>query len=467
MTRLVSTLAAALILSGVCAPIALAQPAQPEASPPQTPANDRPKSLDELLERVRNGWRGERVDDKRRETKFRSARDDQQRLLNEAHATLATEEARRERLENDFEAYEIELARLEETLEERLGDLGELFGVVRQVAGDTRSNVEASLVSAQLKGRVPFLESLGMSKRLPSIESLEKLWYTLTEEMTELGRVVRFPTTVVRADGNEAQQEVVRVGGFNAISDGVYLVWQPETGKLTELARQPAGSYLAIVASFETATTGMPGFALDPSRGSILSMLVQTPSVRERIAQGGIVGYVILSLGVLGGTLAIARWLIVFVAGRKVAAQKGSGEPNNGNPLGRVLASYEENRGVDVETLELKLDEAILRESSKLEQFLWALKVVGVVAPLLGLLGTVTGMIRTFQLITLFGTGDPKMMASGISEALVTTMLGLCVAIPMVLLHALVASSSKSIVEVLNEQAAGLIARQAERDAAS
>ena len=247
---------------------------------------------------------------------------------------------------------------------------------------------------------MPFLESLGKSKRLPSIESLEKLWYTLAEEMTELGQVVRFPTTVVNADGNETQQEVVRVGGFNAVSDGRYLAWQPETGKLTELARQPAGSYLASVESFQEETSGMPGFALDPSRGSILAMLVQTPSVQERIAQGGIVGAVILCLGVLGGGLAIVRWLVVFLAGRKVAAQKGSPVPNADNPLGRVLAAYEENRDVDVETLELKLDEVILRESSKLERFLWALKVVGVVAPLLGLLGTVTGMIRTFQLIT-------------------------------------------------------------------
>ena len=466
MTRLSSTLAA-VVLCLVCEPIALAQTAQPEPGAQRAPTKEGVESLRELLDRVRSGWRAERREAERREARFRRERDDQRRLLTQTLATLAAEEARSERLESDFEVNEIELARLEEMLQERLGVLGELFGIVRQVAGDTGSNIEASLVSAQLPGRVPFLESLGKSKRLPSIELLEKLWYTLTEEMTELGRVVRFSTTVVAADGNEAQQEVIRVGAFNAISNGGYLAWEPETEKLIELARQPAGSYLASVESFETQTSGMPGFALDPSRGSILAMLVQTPSVGERIAQGGIVGFVILCLGALGGTLAIVRWVIVVGAARKVEAQKGNPVPDPDNPLGRVLASYEENREVDVETLELKLDEAILRESSQLEKFLWALKVVGVVAPLLGLLGTVTGMIRTFQLITLFGTGDPKMMASGISEALVTTMLGLCVAIPMVLLHALVASSSRSIVDVLNEQAAGLVARRAERDVAS
>lgn len=450
-------------LAMICAATALAETPPEGASSPQPQATERVQSLGELLERVRAGWRGERAADQQREAKFREARGGQQRLLDESLATLGAEEAKSVRLEQSFEANEIELARLEEALQERLGVLGELFGVVRQVAGDTRGNVESSIVSAQLKGRVPFLESLGKTTRLPSIESLEKLWYTLTEEMTESGRVVRFPTTVVSADGKEAQQEVIRVGTFNAISDGVYLAWQPETGKLTELGRQPPASYLATVSRFEQATTGMQAFAIDPSRGSILSMLVQTPGARERIAQGGIVGYVILSLGALGGTLAIIRWLLTAIAARKVAAQKGNSEPAEGNPLGRVLAIYHANRDVNVETLELKLDEAILRESSKLERFLWALKVVGVIAPLLGLLGTVTGMIRTFQLITLFGTGDPKMMASGISEALVTTMLGLCVAIPMVLLHALVASSSRSIVDILNEQAAGLIARQAEK----
>jgi biopolymer transport protein ExbB len=203
--------------------------------------------------------------------------------------------------------------------------------------------------------------------------------------------------------------------------------------------------------------------ALDPSRGSILKVLIQTPGFFERIEQGGPVGYTIITLGLLAGLVAIVRWALVSTAGRKVAAQKKSDEVKDTNPLGRVLGIYEENRSADVETLELKLDEVIMREAAGLQKMLWAVKVVSVVAPLMGLLGTVTGMIRTFQAITLFGTGDPKMMASGISEALVTTMLGLCVAIPLVLLHALVANTSKGVVEILEEQAAGLIAKRAER----
>ena len=468
-TRWILAILVSLIVA-TAAPIVFAQDdadAAPEAAP-VAPPKPQPKatSLGDLLNRVRKGWNVERQENRDRESRFKQARDDQKRLLEEAKATRASEERRSEILESQFEANELTLTQFEDTLRERLGALGELFGGVRQVAGDTRSQVESSLVSAQLSGRAPFLMELGKSKSLPSIESLEKLWFILHQEMTELGNVSRFRATVVTADGQESERDVIRVGAFNAISDGKYLIW--ENGKLQELPKQPAGTYLDTVSGFEKADGGMARLAIDPSRGSILKVLIQTPGVRERIEQGGIVGYAIIVLGVLAGSLAILRWVFVSITGRKVAVQKKSEQADMGNPLGRVLGLYEANREADVETLELKLDEAIMRESTRLESLLWVVKVVSVVAPLMGLLGTVTGMIQTFQAITLFGTGDPKMMASGISEALVTTMLGLIVAIPLLLLHALVANTSKGVVEVLEEQAAGLIARRAEqRDAAA
>jgi biopolymer transport protein ExbB len=420
--------------------------------------------MDALLKRVKAGWNGERKENRDREAAFAKARSEQQRLLNDAKATRDALARRSEALETQFEGNEIALATLEETLTQRLGALGELFGVVRQISGDTRSQVEGSLVSAQIPGREEFLAELGKNKSLPSIESLEQLWFILHQEMTELGKVVRFPATVVTIDGEQSQRDVIRVGAFNAISDGIYLIY--EDGKLQELPKQPAGTYLDTVGRFESSTESMATLALDPSRGSILKVLIQTPGAMERIKFGGKVGYAIIALGLLAGFLAIVRGTIVFLTGRKVAAQKKSDQVSDNNPLGRVLGIYEANRTADVETLELKLDEVIMRESASLDKLLWVVKVVSVVAPLMGLLGTVTGMIRTFQAITLFGTGDPKMMASGISEALVTTMLGLFVAIPMVLLHAVVSNTSKGVVEVLEEQAAGLIARRAEqRDA--
>jgi len=199
--------------------------------------------------------------------------------------------------------------------------------------------------------------------------------------------------------------------------------------------------------------------AVDPSRGAILGLLSQAPSLVERIQQGGLVGYVIIVLGALGVLIAIERLVSLARAGGGIKAQLKASKADAGNALGRILAVYESNRSVDFETLELKLDEAILREAPALERRQGWIKVLAAVAPLLGLLGTVVGMINTFQAITLFGTGDPKLMAGGISTALVTTVLGLIVAIPLVLLHSLVASRSKMLVEILEEQSAGIIAR--------
>lgn len=149
--------------------------------------------------------------------------------------------------------------------------------------------------------------------------------------------------------------------------------------------------------------------------------------------------------------------------GGKVKRQLKNDKAQQDNPLGRVMAVKDKYPEADTETLELKLSEAILREVPRITRNLTFIKIISVVAPLLGLLGTVTGMINTFQAITLFGTGDPKLMAGGISQALVTTVLGLVVAIPMTLLFATLNTRSKNLVHVLQEQASGIIAERSER----
>jgi biopolymer transport protein ExbB len=421
-------------------------------------------TIDQLLERVRSGWRAERAENERREKEFRAARDRQDSMLADAQATLAAEEARSDQLEKDFENNELTIAEKEDLLAERLGTLGELFGVVRQVAGDTRSQVENSVISAEYPGRIAELEALGQSKALPSIEKLEGLWATILQEMGESSKVTRFNTPVVRVNGEEVVQEVVRIGSFNAVSDGKYLKWSSDVQKLAEIGRQPAPKYVDTVDDLLSAQDGFVRFAVDPARGQILALLVSTPNFRERIAFGGTVGYAIIILGSLTFTFGIFRLAYVFLISRRVAGQKKNNQPDAGNPLGRVLKIYADNRDQDTETLELKLEEQVLKETARIEGFLWLIKVVSAVAPLMGLLGTVTGMINTFQIITLFGTGDPKMMASGISEALVTTMLGLIAAIPLVLMHSLLASMARGVTNVLEEQTTGLIAVSAESE---
>ncbi len=425
-------------------------------------ATEAAASLDELLERVQSNWRKEQATNRKREQDFNSARDSQAQLLKEAIATRDAEATRSATLEKDFEAGEIALAEHEELLASRLGNLGELFGVVRQVAGDTAGLVNASLISSQFPERETFLRELGQSKSLPEVEDLERLYGDLLQEMIESGKVVRYTAPVVAVDGEQHQKEVVRVGAFNVISDGEFLVWSPDTRKLAALGRQPSGKYLSTAEELQSLQSGHAPFALDPARGATLQVLIKTPSFSERIQFGGAVGYTIIGIGVVTFIIGLLRLVSLFMTSARVRAQRSKPEDPGNNPLGRVLAVGKEYASSDVETLELKMEETILHETAKLERFLWLIKVVSAVAPLMGLLGTVTGMIRTFQIITLFGTGDPKLMAGGISEALVTTMLGLIAAIPLVLLHSWLTSISKGVSDVLEEQGTGIVAAQAE-----
>jgi len=429
--------------------------------PGLAPAQE-PTTLDELLKAARSGSSEARAISQKREAEFRSKKAEQQRLLNQAIATRDREERRSEKLEADFGQNEIAIAQLEERLRNRLGSLGELFGVVRQVAGDTRGVLDASIASAQFTERADRMGELAQTKELPHIEELEELWLTIQQEMTESGKVVRFPSTVVLPDGSQVQRDVVRVGVFNAISDGKFLQYLPETGKLIEIPRQPARRHRSAAAELESATEGLIAMPIDPSRGSILGLLVMTPTAGERIQQGGTIGYIIIGLGALGFVLVVIRFVSLMRVGRRMTAQLGSKSADTGNPLGRVMQVYEQHKGGDTETLELKLDESILRDRPALERGLTTIRVLSVIAPLLGLLGTVTGMIVVFQQITLFGAGDPKYMAGGIAQALVTTMLGLIMAIPLVFLHSLLRDRSKQLVQMLEEESAGMVARRAE-----
>ena len=439
----------------------------PQADIPPAPPTPQPKSLFDLLDMVQQGLELESKENQEREVRFKTEKEQQAQLLAEAQKTLAEKEALSQRFEAAYNKNEGIIADNEARLSDKLGQMGEIFGAVRLVATEASGNMWESLISSQIGSRKELLDRLGRSKELPTTNDLERLWYELQREMTQQGQVVRYDADVLTTEGKVEKQSVVRAGPFSAVSQGKYLLWQSDQGKLRVLTRQPPSRYLNTVEPFEEAKAGFATLAVDPSRGQLLSALTDTPNFTERINQGGVVGYTIIVLAIMALTLGVVRWVAILLVGRKVAAQRKSDYVKKDNPLGRVLSVFEDNREIDAETLELKLDEAVMREASGLQRFMWLVKTVSVVAPLLGLLGTVTGMIKTFQAITLFGAGDPKMMAGGISEALVTTMLGLYSAIPLVLLYDTLANSTRRIIDVLDEQSAGLIAARSARDRAA
>ncbi|HEY8386594.1 MAG TPA: MotA/TolQ/ExbB proton channel family protein [Porticoccaceae bacterium] len=431
-------------------------------------AAEQAASVDELLKLINSASVSESQEHKQREAEFQRNRQDQQRLLDQAKSVVTREEARSAELEQTFADNELKIEALRGQLNERLGSLRELFGHLTSTAGDVRANISESIITAQYPDRGVFIDELiakmSSDTRLPTLGEIERLWAEMSREMVESGKVVKFPATVVTAQGEQEQREVVRIGSFNLVSDGKYLDYNARSNLISELPRQPSATRGA--ANLQSATSGFTAVAIDPtgpSGGNLLKALVDSPSLAEKFHQGGLVGYIITGIGVFGVLLAIWRFIILSAMASKVNRQlKNPKQPQDNNPLGRVLKVSADNPGLDAETLELKLNEVVLKERPGIEMGLNLLKVIAAVAPLLGLLGTVTGMIVTFQQITIFGAGDPKAMAGGISMALVTTVQGLCVAIPMVLLHTLLNSRAQRVLHVLEEQSAGIIAENAE-----
>lgn len=441
----------------------------------QQPAN----SLEELLKQVEQARVAESAEHRKRQQAFLADKSKQQQKVNQTQQEKNRQETLSASLEEQFQNNEALIEQRQEQLQKRLGSLTELFGHLTASAGDLRSELQGSVISAQYPGReeklTGFIEKMSNSSVLPTVEEIEQLWFESQREMTEAGRVVKFNTQVTDIDGSRNNHEVVRVGAFNLTAAGNYLHFDEETGNISVLARQPKAGlfdnrFANQAANLQAATSGTHAFALDPtgpSGGSYLSALINSPSLIERWKQGGIVGIVISLLFVYAFVVAIWRLLALSSISRKVRAQLNNPQASDNNPLGRVIAVFESNRHLDMESLEYKMAEAILHERPSIERGASSLKIIAMVAPLLGLLGTVVGMIMTFQAITIFGAGDPQTMAGGISSALVTTVLGLCVAVPTVMLHAIVAYRSRQLLSVLEKQSFGLVAERVESQAAA
>ena len=440
------------------------------------PAVAQAASLGDILRKVEQDSRQLSAEDQARLDQFRRETQQQEAAMAEARAALAQANARANTLSAQFDANQAEIDAKSLQLTTEAGEFAQLVGEFNAAVGEISPEIEESLASFEYTGRLEGLAEVAESVSLPSREELDRLPKAILREMIAQSEVKEFTASVKNAgpDSETVEMPVTRVGVFTvAANDGVRFIDiknDAADGKpyLQILPKQPAGRFRSAMGSLikadEGATVTVP---FDPNKGELFAIEGEKPTTSERINQGGVVGYVIIVLMIIGILFAIFKIVTLFLMGgamRSTAKTKNAGD---GNPLARVFEAYETNRNADLETLELKLDEQILRESPKIERFNDVVKVLAAVAPLLGLLGTVIGMIITFTAITNFGAGDPKLMAGGISTALMTTVLGLVAAIPLLLLHAIASSMARGNQQILDEQAAGLVAERAERGGAA
>ena len=424
-----------------------------------------PDSLIELYDRVTRqaGLEAQRSDE--RERRFQASADERARMLAQVQGDIARLERQKADLKRQFDGNEDRLAELTTQLDRRIGDLGELFGVFRQTADDVQTLLFDSYITLEYPERRAEAQALAESAEVPTIPQMRALWRLLMQEIAHSGQVSRFPAQIVEPAGGTYSADAVRVGLFNVVAGGKYLNYLPESNQLVELPRQPAGTARRSAEALSAAEPeDVVGFALDPSRGALLGLLVQSPSLIERIQQGRLVGYFILGITAIGLILVVERGLRLAAINRRIKRQlEDLDQVNDDNPVGRILSTYHEHAHLDdLELISRHLEGVVIADVAEVRKGLPTIRVLAAVAPLMGLLGTVTGMIGTFQAITLFGAGDPKLMAGGISQALVTTVLGLSGAIPLLLSHSVLNSRSTHLSKVIGEQAAGLMAQKAE-----
>lgn len=437
----------------------------------QAYAQQPASSLTELLRNVEENQVVESDAAREREQRFQQQVNQQEQILAEVREQIAAEEAENARLEGVFDENRQMLQERRAQLRDVRANLNELLGTIQGVAGDFRSVFEDSLVSAQYPGREEFLDSfierVASDTEQVRVDEIEQFWYYMQQELVESGRVVQYDDVVGLPSGEQENRTITRIGNFNAIGGGDYLSYSGEVGHLQVLPRQPGAAILSQADTLANADSGMHKVGIDPTGalgGSLMANLINFPTPTEQVRQNaGVIGFTILGIGAIGVLVALIRSFMLTLVAAKVNSQvKNADKPSKNNPLGRILLVADSNPNVDTETLELKLGEAILQETPALERFLTMIKIISAVAPLMGLLGTVTGMINVFQQITVYGAGDPTIMAGGISMALMTTVLGIVVAIPTILMHTWVKSKSDRIIHILEEQATGIIARKAE-----
>jgi biopolymer transport protein ExbB len=441
-----------------------------ESAPAPAPAQPPPSrvQLSELTQVVQRLREEERRVAQERLTRFRNELQRQERQAQEAVNRRNAAEARSTALDRQWQQNEMRIAEVMELLEQHQGNLGELFGVTRQVAGDAATVLQESLITTQYKTpsdteeRAEFLRRLAGARALPSIGELERLWYELLREMTDAGKIAKYTAPVLQNDDTSVEREIVRVGPFTAVSDGEYLGYLPSRKSLTELTGELAGEFQAIARRLQTSPAGTYTRAVvDPARGSLLGLYVERPNPIERVQEGEVVGYVIIAVGIIGVLLAIFQAVYLVATRLAVSAQlRNINNPKTNNPLGRVLLAFrgDGNRIDSPELAELRISEAVLREVPKLERFQSFLRLAVAAGPLLGLIGTVIGMIITFKAIVASGSSDPRLMATGIGQAMIATVLGLGIAIPLLFINSGLAALSRGVTQILDEQSHVLLA---------
>lgn len=432
------------------------------------------QSLNQLYSDIKQERALQKKADKEREALFKKHKSDQEIQLNKLRKELSQKQAELKILKDQVAKAKQRITDNKQQIASRSHNLKDLFSVWRQAVKDSKSNMQTSNTSHQYPEKLEQITQLSIQSSLPDSQDLKSIFELFQHDIHQGKQSISYQGNVIDEAGQSSLQPIQRIGVFSATSEGKFLLHDPAKNTLISLPVQPENAVRSIIedSSYKNLQSGASiEVVIDPSHGLVLEQLALVPTWEDRFHQGGYIGYVIVSLGCLGLLLSLIRWLMIthmqFAINRQM---KSPSNIDTRNPLGRIIAAYQESvkhkqsdrrksEKVDTETLEVQLQEIVMSEMPKLDKGLGTIKLLAAVAPLLGLLGTVVGMINTFQSITLVGNADPKLMAGGISQALMTTVMGLLAAVPLLFSHNLLASKTKKIITFLTQQSLGFIVK--------
>lgn len=356
----------------------------------------------------------------------------------------------------------------------RVQDTQEQLGEMRESLTDVQDNSEITAgVLMQMKSSLALYgQELSESKTIPDGQKLQEGFTVAANLYRRLSSKSRAAGSFFLPDGSKAEGEIIKIGNiaaFGVSAKGSGALAPAGAGEF-KLWKQPGSAATAQALANDEMPKELQIFIYENSE-----MEVSDPEEKTLVStvkSGGIIGYIILGLGALGVLLILFRVVFLITANSNVskitnivvdkiesckADEAISAIKGFKGSIARVVKSILRNIKHDRDHLEDIITESILNESTALDRFGSFILVIAAVAPLLGLLGTVSGMIATFDVITEFGTGDPKLLAGGISIALVTTMLGLIVAIPLLLIGNLLSGWSQNIKDAMERNALHIV----------
>ncbi|ACN13130.1 TolQ3 [Desulforapulum autotrophicum HRM2] len=423
--------------------------------------------------------------DLERQTAAKEANESRQKIFQDKKSlTRAIEQQKQKNLALDQKNIQLKekikaLKASKEKMGTRLAEMDavvkELSGFVRITAKDIDTLIGQSLQSALIKDRKAAITPLLKTSKFPAMKDIRAMKNILMDEILGSGQVRIQQGTIIDQMGKEVMADILVLGNFTAayrIDKTVgFLLFSDESQQLFALSKEPSSAMQKAIGKYMNGKSD--AVPIDISKGNAMRQLTHRLSLLEQIPKGGPVVWPILALAVLAVLIILEKTFFLarkylnaapFMATlkKRIAAQDWEGcsqllARHGKKPLARALSAGMDFRTKTRTDMENALQEAILREIPPLERFLSTLGMLAAIAPLMGLLGTVTGMINTFHTITFYGTSDPRMMSGGISEALVTTMLGLCVAIPIMLCHTLLSRWVETMIATMEEKGVAMV----------